>query len=66
MEKVRGTKSFLNRRSRWLAAAGMSVLFTLALSESSPLSVDRWRKPRLAEGITRVPFARPYPHRARL
>ena len=32
MEKVRGTNSFLNRRSRWLCAAGMSVLFTLAFS----------------------------------
>ncbi|MEA2706228.1 MAG: TonB-dependent starch-binding outer membrane protein SusC, partial [Gemmatimonadaceae bacterium] len=32
MEKVRGTKSFLNRRSRLLVAAGMGVLFTLAFS----------------------------------
>ncbi|MEA2765944.1 MAG: hypothetical protein QOK07_2348 [Gemmatimonadaceae bacterium] len=32
MEKVRGTKSFLNRPSRLLAAAGMGVLFTLAFS----------------------------------
>src|ERR1700674_5583129 len=32
MEKVSGTHSFLNGRSRWLRAAGMSLLFTLALS----------------------------------
>jgi TonB-linked SusC/RagA family outer membrane protein len=32
MEKVPGTHSFFSRRPRWLRAAVMSVLFTLALS----------------------------------
>jgi TonB-linked SusC/RagA family outer membrane protein len=32
MEKELGTHSFLNSRPRWLRAAGMSLVFTLALS----------------------------------
>jgi TonB-linked SusC/RagA family outer membrane protein len=32
MEKVSGTHSFLNGRSRWLHAAGMSLVFALALA----------------------------------
>lgn len=43
MEKVSGTHSFLNGRSRWLRTAGMSLLFTLAFSAmalSQDLSVS--------------------------